>query len=137
MRASQKYSILVVEDEADLLEMYRIKLTSEGFDVLTALNGQAGFDMVKKHLPDLVLLDLIMPKFDGYAMLKMMKRNRLTGRIAVIVFSNLSQSDEVEKGFKLGARDYILKTSLTPRQLSDKVKEFLKQYPHSHGAKNK
>lgn len=119
--------ILVVEDEGSLLDLYEFALIKEGFEVITCTNGEDGIALAIEHKPDLILLDILMPKVDGFSMLKEIKNLPDTKKIPVIIFSNLSQKEEIEKGFKLGAEDYIVKTSVTPEELIRKVKEFLKK----------
>jgi len=123
--AKQKTKILIVEDEESLLFLYSIKLEQSGYEVIKASNGQEGFSLAKKELPNLILLDILMPEVDGYEMLASLKKDKATKNIPAIIFSNLSQKDEIEKGLKLGAKDFIIKTSITPRELEDKVKEYL------------
>ena len=117
--------ILIVEDDPELLELYKTKLDLEGFETFIAANGEIGFRITKSETPDVILLDIIMPKVDGYTMLEKLKKDKQTGKIPVIIFSNLSQKEEIEKGFKLGASDFIIKTSVTPQELTDQVKNFL------------
>ncbi|NUM25955.1 MAG: response regulator [Candidatus Buchananbacteria bacterium] len=126
--AKKKIKILVVEDEEFLLELYEMKLRESGYDVFIASNGQEGYGLAELEKPDLILLDLLMPEVDGYDMLRKLKENPATKQIPAIIFSNLSQKEEIEKGLKLGAKDFIIKTSITPSQLEAKVKEFLRKY---------
>jgi len=119
-----KPKILVVEDDSLLLDLYRIKLAEDGYEVFTASNGQEGFDQAKEHLPKLILLDILMPGVDGYEALRKLKVNQKTKKISVVIFSNLSQKEELEKGLKLGADDFVIKTSLTPTELSEKVRRY-------------
>lgn len=121
----QSKRILIVENEPNLLELYRLALEQAGFEVATAVNGEMGFTFAKSSPPDLVLLDILMPKVDGYEMLRKLKKEATTKGITVVIFSNLSQKEEIEKGLKLGAKDYIIKTSLTPKMLVEKVKEYV------------
>lgn len=123
--AKVKTKILVVEDEAFLLDLYQTKLVQEGYEVFVASNGGDGYTAAEAHQPQLILLDILMPKVDGYAMLKKLKANVVLKSIPVILFSNLSQRSEIEKGLKLGAADFIIKTSITPAQLAEKVKSVL------------
>jgi len=116
--------ILVVEDDPSLLDLYRLKLREEGYTVVTATNGREGVEAALVSKPELILLDILMPEVDGYAALKKLKSDERTKKIPVIIFSNLSQSWEIEKGLKLGADDFVIKTSLTPAQLAEKVKEY-------------
>ena len=117
--------ILVVEDEEFLRDMYQVKLQEEGYDVFGAHNGKMGISLAELEQPNLILLDIIMPDVDGYEMLERLKKNSRTKSIPVIIFSNLSQKEEIEKGFKLGAADFVIKTSVTPGEIADKVKQQL------------
>ena len=119
--------ILIVEDEESLLELYKLRLQQAGYSVFVAGDGEAGLLMAKNSHPDLVLLDILMPKADGYDMLRELKASADMRDIPVVIFSNLSQKDEIEKGLKLGARDYIVKTSVTPGELVGRVDAFLKR----------
>ncbi len=124
--ARKKIKILLVEDEPMLSNVYEIKLEKSGFDVIKAGNGNEGFSLAVTELPQLILLDILMPDIDGYGMLKKLKAEGITKNIQVVIFSNLSQKEEIEKGLRLGARDFIIKTSITPSELVAKVKEYLK-----------
>lgn len=119
--------ILIVEDEPNLLDLYRVALEQAGFGVLTAENGEAGYLLAKDKQPELILLDILMPKVDGYEMLRRLKKDQNTKNVPVVIFSNLSQKEEIEKGLKLGAKDFIIKTSITPMALVDKVKAWVGQ----------
>lgn len=123
-----KTKILVVEDESFLLDLYQQKLVQAGYEVFVARNGAEGLEMAQKHFPGLILLDIIMPDVDGYDMLRKIKTAKETKNIPVVIFSNLSQKSEIEKGLKLGANDFIIKTSVTPTELVTKVKEDLKKF---------
>lgn len=118
-------SVLIVEDEPHLLELYQLALEQAGFVVFTASDGEAGLRQVQAEPPALVLLDLLMPKVDGYQMLRRLKQAHAIKDIPVVIFSNLSQKEEIEKGLKLGARDYIIKTSVTPKALVEKVRGWI------------
>src|SRR3989344_9657081 len=120
--SNRKIKVLVVEDEPFLLELYEQKLEMSGYDIVKASNGEEGFSLASLEKPDLILLDILMPKVDGYGTLKRLKAEKATKDIPVIIFSNLSQKEEIEKGLKLGANDYIIKTSVTPSQMEEKVR---------------
>ena len=122
--SAKRSKILVVEDDPFLLELYQMKLNEEGFEVFVAHNGREGFEVAEANQPELILLDILMPEVDGYEMLKKIKASAQTKKIPVIIFSNLSQREEIEKGLRLGAADFIVKTSLTPLQIAQKVKEY-------------
>ncbi len=125
--AQKKVKILVVEDEAFLLDLYETRLEQEGYEVIKANNGAEGLSLAQLELPKVILLDILMPQVDGYEMLGSLKQGEKTKNIPVIIFSNLSQREEIEKGLELGANDFIIKTSVTPSEMVDKVKSFLKR----------
>lgn len=117
--------ILIVEDELFLAEMYKIKFEKEGFDVLVAGNGRSGIETAQTKMPDLIFLDLVMPDVDGYQVLKVLKGNNKTKNIKIYILSNLAQSGEIDKGIKAGADGFLLKSSLTPSQLSEMTNRIL------------
>jgi len=118
--------ICIIEDEKALLDMYKIKFESEGYKVFGASDGATGLDLVKKEKPDLTLLDLVMPKMDGFSVLKELRADAETKKLVVYVFSNLGQGNEIEKGIEDGANGYFIKSNLTPTELALKVKAILK-----------
>ncbi|MBI3963486.1 MAG: response regulator [Candidatus Kerfeldbacteria bacterium] len=120
--------ILLVEDENMLAEMYVTKFTSEGFAIVRAADGQQGVDMAVREKPDLILLDIILPKLDGFAVLKAVKEHPVTADIPVILLTNLGQDEDVEKGRKLGAADYMVKANHTPADVVEKIRAFLNQH---------
>lgn len=122
----QGKKILLVEDDKTLLDMYTLKFKQEGFVILTATDGLAGLEMAKKEKPAVILLDIMMPKMDGFAVLKELKKDPSTKNAPVLMLSNLGQKSDMEKGKKLGASDYVVKASMTPTQVVDKVKSYLK-----------
>jgi DNA-binding response OmpR family regulator len=119
-------NILIVEDDKFLRELIVQKLIKEGYDVAEAIDGEEGIKKVKTVKPDLVLLDLILPGIDGFEVLTKIKEDPSLVRIPVIILSNLGQKDDVERGLKLGAIDYLIKVHFTPREIIDKIKNTLK-----------
>lgn len=117
--------VLIIEDEQYLSEMYKMKFESEGYKVVTANNGLVGLEKAQQEMPDVILLDLVMPKMDGYQVLEKLKADEKTKDIKVIVLSNLGQNDEVKKGMKEGASGYLIKASLTPTQVESYVSNML------------
>ena len=97
----------------------------EGFVVDVAENGELGLKEVQKRQPDLVLLDILLPKMDGFTVLQHMKEDAELKNIPVILLTNLGQKDDVEKGLKLGAADYLIKAHFKPSETVDKVKSVL------------
>lgn len=121
--------LLLIEDDKMLSDMYVTKFSKEGFKIMKAENGAVGLDMAKKEKPDLILLDIIMPKLDGFAVLKELKKDPGTANTHILILTNLGQSEDVEKGKKLGADDYFVKANHTPAEIVEKVKYLLTQKP--------
>lgn len=122
-----KKKVLIVEDDVDISEMYRIRITASGFEVETAANGQIGIDKMKKFQPDLVLLDIVMPKKDGFDLLEEVKQasdKEEIKKIPIIVLSNLASPIDIMEGKRLGAQDWWIKAFNTPSQISQKVIDF-------------
>ncbi len=117
--------IIILEDDRILLKALNIELISNGFEVLSATDGASGIKIIEKENPDLVLLDLVMPKMHGFEVLKKLKNNKNTKNIPVIILSNLGQEEEIKKGMELGAFDYYKKASTDLNELSDKIKKSL------------
>ncbi|MDD4271621.1 MAG: response regulator [Patescibacteria group bacterium] len=113
--------ILIVEDEEYLSDMYKIKFEQAGYATVIAHDGLEGFELAKREQPDLVLLDLILPKLDGFKVLAQIRKEPSTKKIKIFILSNLGQSDEVNKGMATGADGYFIKANLTPSQLLEKV----------------
>lgn len=117
--------ILLVEDDKFLSEMYATKLTASGFDVEVSFDGQDALTKIKEKKPDLILLDIVLPKMDGFELLQFLRKDDSTKEILVIILTNLGQKEEVEKGLKLGANDYIIKAHFTPTEVVAKAKKLL------------
>ena len=118
-------TVLLVEDDEMLHTMYTQKFTKEGYDVKSAYNGAEGVRMAEEHKPDIVLLDIIMPKMDGFVALKKLKKNDETADIPVIMLTNLGQEEDIRKGKELGATDYFIKANHTPQEIVEQVKNVL------------
>lgn len=122
---NDKKKILLVEDDRFLSEMYAKKLTESGFNVEVAYEGREGSNKIKEFAPDLILLDIVLPKMDGFEILQKIKKDESLKNILVIVLTNLGQKEEVERGLGLGANDYIIKAHFTPTEVVAKVKRLL------------
>ncbi len=121
----KKAFILLVEDDKFLRELLVRKLETVGFKVSAAVDGREALKKAKEELPDLILLDLVLPGIDGFDILKQIKEDSETSKIPVIILSNLGQREEVEKGLKLGADDYLIKAHFTPDEIINKVSGIL------------
>ena len=118
-----KKHILLVEDDGFLASIYAQKLEVEGFDVSLATNGEDGLRLAMKDHPALILLDLIMPKLDGFQVLERLKGDAETKAIPVLVLSNLGQKEDVDRCMALGAAGYLIKAHTLPHETIVKVKE--------------
>ena len=119
-------TILVIEDDKFLRELITRKLLNEAYEVSEAVDGEEGIKKIKEGKPDLILLDLILPGIDGFEVLSKMKEDPALASIPVIILSNLGQKDDVEKGLKMGAVDYLIKAHFTPGEIIEKIKVVLK-----------
>lgn len=120
------HKILIIEDDDFLRSLAVTKLEKEGFTVLMAPNGQEGLETVQKELPELVILDLMLPIMSGFDVLKTMKSDDATKGIKVIVFSNLGEESDIKTCLDLGASDYLVKANFTLDELVEKIKGLLK-----------
>lgn len=118
--------ILVAEDDKFLMKVYQAKLTKEGFDVKIAGDGEEVGKLLQTFIPDIILLDLMMPKMDGFAVLSQLKSRDQYKNIPVIVMSNLSQAEDKKKALSMGAIDYIVKSDNPIQGIVDKVKSYIK-----------
>ena|SRR3989338_3148002 len=121
-----KKLIMLVEDDEFLAELYATKLKLENYEVALATDGEKGLKMIKEKKPDLILLDIILPKMDGFEILKAIKNEKELKDIPVILLTNLSQKDEVKKGLDLGANDYLIKAHFMPSEVVKKIKQTIK-----------
>lgn len=113
--------ILLVEDDSFLAGMYVTKLTLEGLSVELATDGAKGLKMAQEMKPDIILLDIILPKMSGFEVLKKLKDSADTKDIPVLLLTNLGQKEDVEKGLKLGAADYLIKAHFLPDEVVSKI----------------
>lgn len=119
--------ILLVEDDKFFRDFYAFKLQEKGMVVEVADNGEEGLKRVAEAAPDIILLDLIMPKKDGFEVLSTMQQQGLTNTIPVLVFSTLGQEKDIEKARQLGARGYINKSFFDFDKLYNRILEMAKK----------
>lgn len=119
------YKILIIDDDPFLSEIYSLKFKLSGFEVSIAANGEKALEAVKENIPDVILLDLVMPKMDGFETLAALRKIPELDKTRIIVFSNLGQKEDVDRGYRLGANDYLIKTRFTPSEVVEKVREVI------------
>lgn len=117
--------IAIIEDDAAISQMYRIKFEAEGFTVETAENGVLGLKLAEAMQPDIILLDLMMPEMNGHDMLKALRATPWGAKIKVIILTNMGEQEAPADIEELGISGFILKADMTPRQVADIVKQQL------------
>lgn len=120
-------TILIVDDDSLISDMYSLKFKEAGFHVVTASDGKAALEIAAKEKPDAVLLDVILPHMDGFEILQEFKKRGILNETRAFMLSNVGGQDDVERGMRLGASDYIIKANFTPSQVVEKVKALLKK----------
>ncbi|MDH5533832.1 MAG: response regulator [Candidatus Pacebacteria bacterium] len=118
----KKKLVLVAEDDAFYGNVFKTKLAKEGYDVVVAVNGKKALELAAERVPDLMLLDLVMPVMDGFETLQSVKADEKLKNVPVIILSNLGQDSDVEKAKKLGAKDYFVKSNVSIQKVVEIVK---------------
>jgi len=116
-------TLLIIDDDEFLLDIYKHKLTKEGFAVDTAKDAEEAFELMKKNKPNLIILDLIMPGMSGFDMLEQLKATTGLSKIPVIVLTNLGQEEDRKRCLELGAKEYYVKTATSLQQIINRIKE--------------
>jgi len=120
-------TILFIEDESALQKTVGEILKQEGYEIISALDGRVGLKLAQRKTPDLILLDLILPKLNGFEVLKKLKENSETKNIPVIVLTNLEGIEDIDKAIELGAQSYLVKAQYELKELVEKVKKILNE----------
>ncbi len=119
--------ILLIEDEELIIKLLSKKLVGIGYEVLLAMDGHEGIEKMKQDVPDLVLLDIVMPRMGGFEVMAEMKKDAALAKIPVIIISNSGQPFELEKAKQLGAADWLVKTEFDPKEVADKIQKYIKE----------
>jgi len=120
-----KPKILLAEDEELLSDMYQMKFKKHKLNVVVAKDGVEALILARRHLFDLILLDVIMPRLDGFYVLKLLRKMDIYDNVPICMFTNLGNESDIEKAVKMGATDYWLKCDYTPLQLIERIKKIL------------
>jgi len=115
--------ILMIEDEEIMIDLLQRKIAQEGYEISVARNGEEGLAAMKEKKPDLVLLDIIMPKMGGFEVMEKMQKDKDLKKIPVIVISNSGQPVEIDRAQKMGAEDWLIKTEFDPQEVIEKIKK--------------
>jgi CheY-like chemotaxis protein len=125
---SDDLQVLLVEDDGALARMYRLKLERDGYTVRVAGDGEQALGLISERTPDLIFLDIGLPRMDGLAFLERLRRSDRTRNVPVVIVSNYSEQELVERGLQLGALEYLVKSQTTPGRLSQGVREWSRPY---------
>lgn len=128
--------ILIIEDDPLIVKIYTTRLTVDGYQVISAENGEQGLKLAESELPDLIILDLMMPRLDGFDVMAKVRQNEKLKNVPILVYSNLAQEEEMERAKSLGATEFIIKANLSPTEMVNKIKQYLKLLNHESGIKN-
>ena len=118
--------VLFVEDDPSVAQMYKLKLELDGYDVEVASDGEKALEISRRDRPDIIFLDIRLPKLDGFGVLEALRKEPKTERLPVVILSNYSENQLIERGLRLGALDYLIKTQTTPAHLSSGLEKWLK-----------
>lgn len=117
--------ILFIEDESVLQKTFEKALRAEGYDIISALDGEGGLKLAQTQKPDLILLDLILPRLNGFEVLKKLKEDPQTKEIPVIILTNLEGMSDIDKALELGATTYLVKVNYSLEEVIKKIKKIL------------
>jgi len=128
MEHSDEVHLLLIEDDVSLAQMYRTKLEKDGYTVRVAGDGEDALRQVAERVPDLIFLDIRLPRMDGLSFLETLRRQEDTRNIPVVIVSNYSEEELIARGLQLGALEYLVKSQTSPGQLSQRVPEWSRPY---------
>ncbi len=115
--------VLIIEDEEELIDLLQKKLIQEGYEVEIARDGEEGLAKIRSGKPDLILLDIVMPKLGGFEVLEVTSKDESIKSIPIIIISNSGQPVEINRAIELGVKDYLIKVDFTPKEVLEKVKK--------------
>jgi DNA-binding response OmpR family regulator len=123
---NEKIKVMLVEDDPFIRDIYQVKFSQEGFEVIVVDNGIKALKKLEQIIPNIILLDIIMPYMDGLETLKNIKSNEDWKKIPIIMLTNISEKEKISESEKYGVSNYLIKSHFTPSEVVDKVKNLLK-----------
>jgi CheY-like chemotaxis protein len=125
--APDELRVLLVEDDPSVAQIYRLKLELDGYRVDVAPDGEAALEMARRTRPDIVFLDIRLPRLDGLGVLEALRSDPATEPLPVVILSNFNEAELVERGARLGALDHLIKSQTTPARLVGGIESWLKR----------
>mgnify|MGYP001566615088 CR=1 FL=1 len=119
-----KKKILIIEDDEHISRIYDLSFSKEGYKTVFAINGEEGLEKIVTEKPDLVILDMMLPKKDGFCVLEEIKKNPELARIPVLITSNLGQKSDLDRARALGANEYLIKVEYSMQEVVDSAKKY-------------
>ena len=136
-KEKKSYNVFVIDDDSFLLDMYALKFSQKNFQVTSASGTLQALEKLRTgFVPDIIVVDLVMPTMDGFEFLEVVKKERLAANALIIILSNLGQQEDIDRGLALGAAGYIIKASATPSEVVAKVLETI-EHKEAKELKNK
>ncbi len=123
--SDQKTRVLLIDDDPFILDMYVLKLKERGFAVDIASDGKTGLQKLQTFQPDVVLLDIVLPSMDGFSVLETIKKQTVARPPKVVLLTNLGQKEDIDRGMRLGADDYLIKAHFTPSEVVNKIERLV------------
>lgn len=118
--------ILLIEDDSLIVKIYTTRLKADGYEVISAEDGEKGIEIAEKEMPNLILLDVMMPKVDGFTVLQSLRSQDQFKNTPIIMYSNLAQEAESKRALEIGATEFITKANISPTELVNKIKSYIK-----------
>ncbi len=117
--------LLIIEDDPLIVKIYSTRLKADGFEVFSAENGEDGIALIEEKKPDVIVLDVMMPRVDGFGVLEAIARQKDSKKIPVLVYSNLASEEEIARAKAMGATEFIVKADISPTEMVTKIKGYL------------
>lgn len=127
MEENKIYTVLLAEDDNFVSDIYNLKLQKEGFQVILAQDGREAIKYLETEVPDIIMLDIMMPYADGMDVLAAIQKDEHLKHIPILMLTNLSDRENIDRAMSMGASDYLIKAHFTPSEVVQKVRELIKQ----------
>lgn len=128
--------ILIIEDDPLITKIYTTRLKADGYEVFSADNGEDGIKLAEKELPQIIILDIMMPKIDGFGVLQRLRSLPQIQPVPILIYSNLAQESEMDRAKRTGATEFIVKANISPTEMVSKVKNYLTNQSPTPAAKS-